>query len=187
MYNYNIDLNHVVSVGACLNGVFRVTKEAILRHDLTFYKRGLDMLSENKHPDEGYFFERAWKYIFTNYGNCPEEFKYIKNSVWLFGNDIKQDVHKSRRDEAYGHIKFYDDGLISAHNYSLYGHNNEHYWTIKNNFLYILSSDSCITSSYSLPQNIDTVLEIRGDYYKHDTKLENFFFLKQPLWSYYFN
>jgi hypothetical protein len=187
LYNNNIDFNHVVSIGACLNGVFRVTKQSVLRHSKDFYDRALSMLSKDRHPTEGYFFERAWKYIFTNYGNCPEKYSYLLDSVWLFGNDIIQSVHKTRRDEAYGHLKLYSDGLIGGKNFSsLYGNSNEHYWTVYEDKFYILSAESAITSCFVLPENIDNVSQILGDYYSQDGILNNFFFLRKPMWSYYF-
>lgn len=180
----DIDLNKIVSTGACINGIFRVSRESILRHNISFYQKALDMLSSDKNPDEGFFFERAWKYIFTNYGNCPEKYSSFKNSIWLFGNVNPINVAKTRKDESYGHIKFYDDGLISSKNYSYYGHNNEHYWSINNDTLYVFSSTGSVTSTYKLCDDIENTKELSGDWYQGNKIHTGLLFLKKAMWQY---
>ena len=46
-------------------GCFAVKKSLILKYDLNFYKKLLEILSENKNPIEGHYMERLWCYMFT--------------------------------------------------------------------------------------------------------------------------
>ena len=46
-------------------GCFAVKKELIQQNDLLFYKKLLEVLSQNKNPIEGHYMERLWCYIFT--------------------------------------------------------------------------------------------------------------------------
>lgn len=185
LYNTtNISIDKIVSTGACLNGIFRVSKKAILKNDISFYQRGLDMLSRHKNPDEGFFFERAWKYIFTNYGNCPEKYNRFKNSIWIFGNPDCSGITVDRKDKAYGHIKLYEDGCISGRNYSYYGHANEHHWSINDDLLYFFSCTGSITSVYKLSDTDENTTQLVGTYYDEKGIYENKIILKKALWQY---
>lgn len=176
----------ILPTGCSRYGVFRATKKAILRNTLDFYKRCIDLVKHKANPNEGYFFERAWKYIFTNYGFCMKDHSYIRNSLWLFG--VQEDSYKghvARKDGHFGHIKFYSDGCISSRSRGLYSHPNESFWTMEKNILYILHEDGFLTSSFKMPHitampNINTIF---GDKYKEDEVLENKLKLNKPLWS----
>lgn len=63
------ELNQLLMIGSNINGIFRVTKKAILRRPLSFYKNCIKLLSTEADPESGYFFERMWKYIFADFGN----------------------------------------------------------------------------------------------------------------------
>ena len=52
-------------VATSYSGCFAVKKEVIQQNDLLFYKKLLDVLSQNKNPIEGHYMERLWCYIFT--------------------------------------------------------------------------------------------------------------------------
>ena len=52
-------------VATSYSGCFAVKKEVILQHNISFYKRLLDILSNHKNPIEGHYMERLWCYIFT--------------------------------------------------------------------------------------------------------------------------
>ena len=52
-------------VSTSYGGCFAVNKELILRYDLNFYTRLLNILSKNKNPIEGHYMERLWCYMFT--------------------------------------------------------------------------------------------------------------------------
>jgi len=184
LYNTNSNINKIISTGACLNGIFRVSREAILKHDIHFYIRGLDMLSRGKNPNEGFFFERAWKYIFTNYGNCPEKYSSFKDSIWLFGNPSFSSLVTDRKDRSYGHIKLYEDGCISSNNYCYYGHSNEHHWSINDDVLYFFSCTGSITSTYKLSNISENTTQLFGTYYDSKGIHENKLLLKKALYQY---
>ncbi len=57
----NIPLFVATSYGGC----FAVKKEIIQQHNIVFYEKLLDILSQNKNPIEGHYMERLWCYIFT--------------------------------------------------------------------------------------------------------------------------
>ena len=52
-------------VATSYGGCFAVTKEKILSHNISFYKRLLDILSKSQNPIEGHYMERLWCYMFT--------------------------------------------------------------------------------------------------------------------------
>jgi len=52
-------------VATSYSGCFAVKREIIRQHDITFYKKLLEILGKNKNPIEGHYMERLWCYIFT--------------------------------------------------------------------------------------------------------------------------
>ncbi len=52
-------------VATSYGGCFGVKKEAILKHDISFYEKILEILNKHKNPIEGHYMERLWCYIFT--------------------------------------------------------------------------------------------------------------------------
>ena len=52
-------------VSTSYSGCFAVKREIIRKHDITFYKKLLEILSKNKNPIEGHYLERLWCYMFT--------------------------------------------------------------------------------------------------------------------------
>ena len=52
-------------VATSYSGCFAVKREIIRQHDITFYKKLLEILSKNKNPIEGHYLERLWCYMFT--------------------------------------------------------------------------------------------------------------------------
>ena len=58
-----------ILVATSYGGCFAVTKEAIQKHDINFYKKLLDILSKSENPLEGHFMERLWCYMFTKNSN----------------------------------------------------------------------------------------------------------------------
>ena len=61
IFTNNIPLFTVTSYGGC----FAVSKDLIRQHDITIYKKLLDILSFNDNPMEGHYMERLWCYLFT--------------------------------------------------------------------------------------------------------------------------
>lgn len=183
--------HYIVPTGTSRYGFFRVSKKAILRHKIDFYKKCIELLSYDIDPIEGYFFERAWKYIFTNYGNCPKDFMYLRNSLWLFGDtSVPYRYPLERKKDHYGHIKLYGDGCISSTSTGLYSNDAECFWTIDDNKLYFLSNNGCITSSYDMPpmslliSHLESNKEIIGHRYTEDnTIVENCMRLSLPMWQ----
>ena len=54
-----------IIVPTSYGGCFAVKREIILQHNISFYRKLLDILSENKNPIEGHYMERLWCYLFT--------------------------------------------------------------------------------------------------------------------------
>ena len=54
-----------IFVATSYGGCFAVKKELILKYNIIFYERLLDILSKSKNPIEGHYMERLWCYIFT--------------------------------------------------------------------------------------------------------------------------
>lgn len=147
----------LIACGSTLYGVFRVSKEAILRNDIDFYKKVLEMLSRGKDPYEGYFFERMWKFIFLDLGTSSPLFERFNDRVFLFGTKVEDErLPKSVKWKLYnfGHIKLSKDGTIRSNgNVSYYHHFNESHWVIKNNYLYLMDACGSATSRYDLSQD----------------------------------
>jgi len=154
----NHDINRMISTGATLNGVFRVSKDAILSHDIMFYKRCLEILSHSIHPIEGYFFERIWRFLFTNYGAIDNiKYKQYIDMPLLY----KHYTHKSFVfNNAFGHIKLYNDGTISSNDICYYKHRNERFWKLSNDNILIFDYCGGLTNKIflkdSMPMNLDT-------------------------------
>ena len=45
-------------------GLFAVSKELILKHDINYYRKLINQVNYINNPVEGHFFERSWYYIF---------------------------------------------------------------------------------------------------------------------------
>ena len=74
----NIPLFVATSYGGC----FAVKKEIIQQHNIVFYEKLLDILSQNKNPIEGHYMERLWCYIFTQNKPFVESiFDVIKTKI----------------------------------------------------------------------------------------------------------
>ena len=54
-----------IFVATSYGGCFAVKKELILKYNIIFYEKLLDILSKSKNPIEGHYMERLWCYIFT--------------------------------------------------------------------------------------------------------------------------
>lgn len=178
-------VNKMVSTGSALNGVFRVTREAILKNPVELYKKGIEMLERGIHTNEGYFFERMWKPLFTDYGKC-DKYPWIADSIFLFGNDLPGGKGKSRKSGAYGHIKFFNDGTICNNSVSFYHHANESFWTMDGDILIVLNTFGGVTSTYNLKNynRDDRQAIIFGDCYLEKNNIKhNFFWLKSPMWN----
>ena len=183
--------HYFVPTGTCRFGIFRVTKEAILSNKKDFYKRCILHLNQGTNPPEGFFFERAWKYIFTNYGFCPQQYYYIRNSIWLFGDkEIEKRGSHKRKDGAYGHVKFYGDGNISSAGTGMYSHARESHWTINGEHLYILADDGELTSKFKV-EHVDVINQpsikgLVGDKYFGGKVAKDALFLNKAMWQDYF-
>lgn len=186
----NIDINQIVATGASINGIFRVSKQMIRKHNLDFYRRAIKMLDHHVNPVQGFFFERAWRYIFSDYGLIDnEKFNYFADGVYCFGNYVRQKYAKTRRNEAYGHIKLSKDGTISSNGISLYRSSNEAHWNIKNNSIRLMAVNGAVTSTYDLSDyTYGQPQELWGTFFDktRDRVIDQFFWLRPALWSDYF-
>ena len=187
-------IKSIVAAGACLNGIFRVTKEAVLRHKKERYERAYKLLSQGVNPYSGFFFERIWRFMFTNQGHCPIEYSHFKNKVFLFGHNLAEPrgrvhfVADYRMDWHRGHIKLSEDGTLCGNGTAFYSHPNESYWTIEGDTLYILAKDYAVTHVFDLKQQENPTNTLFGDDYGRDGTIhKNCFLLNPPLWEYFFN
>lgn len=150
-------INELLACGSTLYGVFRVSKNAILRNSIDFYKKALEMISRACDPYEGYYFERMWKFMFMRTG-CGEEFsEMFNNKIFLFGS-LDHEARLTKYDKwklnNYGHLKLSEDGTIRSNgNVSYYHHFNESYWVVKGDFLYLLDACGAATSRYKIYKN----------------------------------
>ena len=64
-FSKNFFPNIPIFVATSYGGCFAVNKEQILKYNLNFYKKLLNILSKNKNPIEGHYMERLWCYMFT--------------------------------------------------------------------------------------------------------------------------
>ena len=152
------DCSRLISTGSTLNGIFRVSQKAILSHSLDFYKRCIKLLDYSVHPIEGYFFERMWRFLFTDYGYIDEiKHSYLVNYPLLY----KHNTHKSRVfNDTFGHIKLYSDGTIASNGICYHSHKNERFWQIKNNTILLFNYAGALTNriyiSSEFPFKLDT-------------------------------
>lgn len=179
-------LSKIIATGCTINGIFRVTKNAILNNSIDLYKKGIKLLEHSIDPYEGYCFERIWKFLFTKYGYIDNnKYDIFKNRIFLFGTPSHKTKgrHQAVKGGAYGHIKLSDDGTITS-NISYYSNYNESFWRINNDFLYIFSADGCVTSKYNLLKitNLDKDIII-GDLYNHNLISLEHFWLKPILFG----
>lgn len=145
----------LLACGATLNGIFRVSKNAILRNDISLYKKALEMLSGSINPDEGFYFERIWKFLFLQTGCADDNFINYNNKVLKFGTSSPDPLASKSvkwKGGSYGHIKLSEDGTVRSNgNVSFYHHYNESHWLIRDGFLYLLDGCGVPTSRFALP------------------------------------
>lgn len=150
-------IKELLGFGSTLNGIFKTTKQAILKHDISFYRKALEMLSKGSDPDEGYFFERIWKYLFLEKGCKNKAFENLNEEVLLFGTMDTTEISARLmlKNYNYGHLKLSKDGTVRSNsgNVSYYSHYNESFWVIKENFLYLLDACGGTTSRFNLLQD----------------------------------
>jgi hypothetical protein len=179
----------LLACGATLNGVFKVSKNAILKNDLSIYKKALKMVSRVADPHEGYFLERMWKYLFIETGCKDKNYLDFNNKILKFGTmDRKTKTSKTVawKDFNYGHIKFSEDGTIRSNgNISYYSHPNESHWLIRENALYLLDANGSPTSRFKLNNNIEKDnMTFSGEIaIKKERWAENALILSQPFWE----
>jgi hypothetical protein len=187
----------LIACGSTLNGVFKVSKEAILKHNVALYERALEMLSGEADPDEGYFFERMWKFLFIQTGCKDPAYKdIIEDKIFKFGSIpalcTRAPRHVKWKDYNFGHIKFSKDGTITSNgNVSYYHHRNESHWVLFQDYLYILDDCGSITSrfrTHEMAKKINSGNVILGDFASLDETGEwhtNSARLSRPFWEFY--
>lgn len=173
------DINQLIFCGSNLNGVFRVSKKAILRRSKQFYEKCLDLLSHEADPDSGYFFERIWKYIFVRYGCIDNNYRFLENQLLLFGTDKFNTINssggvnssKAWKQNAYGHIFLHESGclLYNTNRISLYAHPNETYWLIEDGKLFIFDAEGSIRHQFLLKNILANNLVV-GDFFDTNGK-----------------
>ena len=176
----------LLACGATLNGVFRVSKNAILRNDISLYKKALEMLSSQVDPHEGFYFERIWKFLFLQTGCADDDCIYYNNKVLKFGT-TKPDpfVKKPVRWKSgnYGHIKLSEDGTVRSNgNISFYHHYNESHWLIRDGFLYFFDACGATTSRFTLPNSEGE--DLMGERITAENNTEpDALILSKPFWE----
>lgn len=128
----------LIACGSSLTGMFRLTRESILRYDLAFYLKALHMLAGDELV--GYYFERIWRYLFFQIGLKDERYKEYEDKVFKYG---------FRNKYYFGNIKLDKDGNIRG-NSSYYSHPDESYWKIKDHMLYIMQSTGGLNLKFDL-------------------------------------
>jgi hypothetical protein len=152
-------INELLACGATLYGIFRVSKKAILRNKIDFYKKALEMISRGVDPYEGYYFERMWKFIFTKIGCEQKHLEMFNNKIFMFGS-LDPDAPFSKTEQwklnNYGHLKLSEDGTLRSNgNISYYSHFNESFWTTRDGFLYLLDGSGAATSRFQIHESVD--------------------------------
>lgn len=191
-------IKKLILLGANINGVFRVTKEAILRRDLDFYENAISFLDKGIDPLFGYFFERAWKAIFSNWGNHDDD--DFNNSVYMIGSptwvDDEMYSNKTTFDSGFvpfktqwkvsgaGYLYFHEGGTIQSMYRSINTFASEDfcYWTKSNNILKILDGYGCISATFDLNKPKVDKFKFIGDKIVtgrlSHKKVKNYYFLK---------
>jgi hypothetical protein len=188
------DVANLLACGSTLNGIFRVTKTAILKHDISLYKKALDMLSNGIDPYEGYFFERMWKFLFMDIGCKDETLKELEEKILLFGtkNSKNRKLNKEVlwKESCYGHIKLSKDGTIRSNGNISYYHNfNESFWLARNNTLFLLKATGAGSSIFELENSFTKfknkeIQELNGKMSLGNNEwLENEHIFKNALWQ----
>ena len=190
LFQEEVDFEKILAFSTSINGIFRVAKKQILKYDLEFYDRALKMLDYCVNPREGFFFERAWKFLYSDYGSIDDkQYNYFRNKIFLFGNYNTTTYSKSRKNEAYGHIKLFEDGTILSNPKTFYSSPHEAYWKIENGYLLIMNVMGAVTSRYSLKNYTENqTKELWGDFtnYRNRAEVPKFFWLRPPMWTDYF-
>ena len=83
-FSKNLFPNMPLFISTSYGGCFAVKKEIIHQHNLVFYEKLLDILSQHKNPIEGHYMERLWCYIFTQ--NKP----FIKSIIDVIKTKIER-------------------------------------------------------------------------------------------------
>lgn len=194
------DINRLIFYGSNINGVFRASRNAILRRPKSFYMHCLDLLSTDIDPDSGYFFERMWKFIFARYGCMDTKYNHLVNQLFLFGGN-QFTTHnysagvvskKSWKQNNYGHIYLHESGclLYNTDRLSLYAHPNETYWLIENDKLMIFDAEGGLRHTFPLTISLDKNNKelIYGDYWDIDgTEYPNAHWIKPKMFQDRFN
>ncbi len=145
------DVNSLISTGSTLNGIFRVSKNAILKRPLSFYKKCIKLLDYSSHPIEGYFFERIWRFLFTSYGEIDNiKHNYLIDYPLLYqhNNHISHVFNNT-----FGHIKLYSDGTIASNNICYHSHKNERFWQINSDTIFLFDYTGALTSKVYIAQD----------------------------------
>lgn len=186
IYQYtDIKYNNVdrLMLSANINGVFKVKKQAILKHPLEFYKYCQSKLSDEIDPYWGYFFERAWKYIFFDVGYdsslgmivrlTPKKQHII--SVDYNHRSGDRPFLKIWKSDSLGEIFLHSSGTILAShcNINFFTDHNLVYWKydLNTKTLYLLDHIGAI--SYQFTLDIENKEKIStGDCYVHTSMKE---------------
>jgi hypothetical protein len=182
------EINQLLAFGSTLNGVFRVSKESILRRPISFYEKAFEMSARGIDPSEGYFFERMWKFIFMRTGCKNKEFESFNGKIFLFGESNKSErkVAGTFKNKLYnyGHIKLAEDGTISSNSgRSYYSHPNEGYWLLEDKNLFLIDNCGAVSSRFQINKESDSFLGDISDSSASGKWISNFLVLSKPFWQ----
>lgn len=57
---------HPTDFPFCLRGCFAATRNMIQKHPLDFYRKAISFVNDHPNPEEGHYFERLWRSIFSS-------------------------------------------------------------------------------------------------------------------------
>ena len=191
-------IKEIILLGANINGVFRVTRKAILRRSIGFYKNAISFLDKGIDPLFGYFFERAWKAIFSNWGNHDED--DFDNSVYMIGSHTWIDDELYSKETPFdsgfvpfktqwkvsgaGYLYFHKGGTIQSIHRSINTFTSEDfcYWTKEKNILKILDGYGCVSAVFDLNKTKEEKYKWFGDRINQgrltNKAIKNYYFLK---------
>lgn len=174
----NHEIAKIMTIGPTKYSIFRVTKQAILRHPKEFYEKCISLVDSNKNIKNVYYFEFLWRLLFTDYGCKNLSYNYLNNQYVLFGSNKPKNILQKLQGNIFGPIFLNENGVIAGNDVSLYSSNNESFWKIIDNNLMFFRSDGGLTSSFDL-QNIKKNNKIFGNFhYSNDNELENHVWLE---------
>ena len=192
------DLNRLLMIGSNINGIFRVTKKAISKRPLSFYKNCIKLLSTEVDPESGYFFERMWKYIFCDFGDDADSKISFSNNLIMIGNDLFNSHFSYKKADndactfsggikadrlwrlgAYGHLFLHETGVClgSPANHSVFHSIDQCYWSVKKNVLRLYNAECSDILQFHLPDSLDK--KIYGKFYN---VMQNRWTKKQTIW-----